>query len=261
MSEEYFRVENCKCQDNRVIILSMSGHSKWATIKRQKGITDAKKGQLFTKLSNAITIAVKSGGGVGDPDKNFKLRLIVDNAKAVNMPKDSINRAIEKAAGAGGGEVDELVYEGFAPGGVAIIVETVTDNKQRTVAVVKSMFDKYGGNLGAMGSVSYLFVKKGEIIVRKNDKDFEQLLSLGLEAGAEDVVDDQEVAFFYTDVIKMQKVKQFLEEANISIESAEIGYFPILGITVDEQTNTRVDNLVEKLTELDDVQRVYTNLA
>ena len=133
----------------------MSGHSKWSTIKRQKGVADAKRGQLFTKLSQAITIAVKQGGGVIDPNSNFKLRLAMDKGRGANMPKEIIQRAIEKAKGGAGGDMEELVYEGFGPGGVAFIVETVTDNKQRTVSEVKNSFDKNGGNLGAQGSVSY----------------------------------------------------------------------------------------------------------
>src|SRR3989344_7207719 len=175
----------------------MSGHSKWSTIKRQKGVTDAKRGQAFTKISNAITIAVKQGGGVVDPNSNFKLRLAIDKARDANMPKDNIDRAIKRAEGKGEGAVEEILYEGFGLGGVAFLIETVTDNRQRTFSEVRNIISKNGGNLGEPGSVSYLFDKVGEIVIQKNGMSFDEIFSIGLEFGVEDIEDDEQVCFFY----------------------------------------------------------------
>lgn len=238
----------------------MSGHSKWATIKRQKGVTDAKRGQAFTKLSNAITIAVKQGGGVGDPDSNFKLRLAVDRARAANMPKENIQRAIDRAKGVDAAQVSELLYEGFGPGGVAMMVEAVSDNKQRTVSDVKNLFDKNGGTLGSSGSVSYLFEKKGEIIVKKNGKDSDELLNLGIEAGVDDYEESDDSIFFYVNPTTFAEVKKNLEASGIEIESAELLFFATSESEQSEEMSSKVLSLIEKLEELDDVQQVYTNL-
>lgn len=237
----------------------MSGHSKWSTIKRQKGATDAKKGQLFTKLSYAITIAAKQGGL--DPSTNFKLRLAIDKARAANMPKDSIERAIQKASGGEKSEMDELIYEGFGPGGTAVVVQTITDNKQRTVSEVKNLFEKNGGNMGSQGSVAYLFEKLGEITVLKGGKNADELLEMGLDAGVSDMDEDELKVYYYTNFADLFKVKQVLEEKGIAVEEAELIYKPKTTIEVDEVTGEKVMNLVEKLEELDDVQKVYTNLA
>ena len=239
----------------------MSGHSKWSTIKRQKGAADAKRGQTFTKLSNAITIAVRQGQGVGDPNSNFKLRLAVDKARAANMPKDNIERAISRAAGKLGEDVSELTYEGFAPGGVAVIIETVTDNKQRTFSEVKNIFEKNGGTLGNQGSVSYMFERKGEIIVKKNGMTSDELLNVGLEAGVEDMDEEGDLAFFYLDPTMLQKAKNHFDEKGIIIDNAEIIFKPTTYMSVDEPTQSKIMGIVEKLEELDDVQKVSTNLG
>lgn len=238
----------------------MSGHSKWATIKRQKGAADAKRGQAFTKLSNAITIAVKQGGGVTDPDSNFKLRLAVDRARSANMPKENIQRAIDRASGSGAAAVEELLYEGFGPGGVALMVEAVSDNKQRTVADVKNIFDKNGGTLGSSGSVSYLFDKKGVIVVAKNGADVDELLNAGIDAGVEDYEEGEDSVFFYVQPQSLQEIKRVLESKNFKIESAEILFLPTTVTEQDSATADKTISLIEKLEELDDVQQVYTNL-
>ncbi len=238
----------------------MSGHSKWSTIKRQKGTQDAKRGQLFTKLSNAITIAVKEGQGF-DPESNFKLRLIMDRARASNMPKENIERAIARASGKQAGDLAEVLYEGFGPGGVAVIVEAVTDNRQRTISEVKNVFEKNGGSLGSPGSVLYLFNKRGEIIAKKNGMTFDDLLAKGIEAGAEDMEEEGELVFYYTDPVLVQKTKKNLELLGLAITSARIVYIPVNYLMGKEEAERRVSSLVERLEELDDVQDVYTNLA
>lgn len=239
----------------------MSGHSKWSTIKRAKGAQDAKRGQLFTKLSNAITIAVKEGGGITDPESNFKLRLAVDRARASNMPKDNIERAISRAQGKQGGEFEKLTYEGFAPNGVVIMVEAVTDNKQRTISEVKNVFEKNGGNLGAPGSVAYLFKKHGEIVVKKGGVGSDDLLAKGIEAGVEDMEEEGELVFYYVDSANIQNAKKLLEAEGLTIESANLVYVPINYVAQNQETEEKTLSLIDKLEALDDVQGVYTNLA
>ncbi len=238
----------------------MSGHSKWSTIKRQKGVADTKRGQVFTKLSNAITIAVRQGSGIADPESNFKLRLAMDRARAANMPKENIQRAIDKAAGSGAEAVEELLYEGFGPGGVALMVEAVSDNKQRTVSDVKNIFDKNGGNLGSSGSVSYLFARKGEIIVSKNSKSTDEIVEIGIDAGAEDFEEEGDSVFFFVPPASLQEVKKNLESSGLQIESAQILYIPTSESEQSGEIADKVMNLCEKLEDLDDVQQVYTNL-
>lgn len=238
----------------------MSGHSKWSTIKRQKGVMDAKRGQTFTKLSNAITIAVRQGGGITDPESNFKLRLAMDKARGANMPKENIERAIQRAAGKQADDVTELIYEGFGPGGVAVIVETVTDNKQRTYSEVKNIFDKNGGTLGSTGSVSYMFKRSGEIIIPKNGKSSDDLLSIGLDAGVEDMEEEEEAVIFYTEPSDLVNVKKTLEGQGLNIENAELSFRPSVYSELNEEAGEKVSSLVEKLEDLDDVQKVYTNL-
>jgi len=239
----------------------MSGHSKWSTIKRQKGVADAKRGQLFTKLSQAITIAVKQGGGVTDPNSNFKLRLAMDKGRGANMPKEIIQRAIEKAKGGAGGDMEELVYEGFGPGGVAFIVETVTDNKQRTVSEVKNIFDKNGGNLGAQGSVSYLFKKAGEIVIKKAGQTSDEILDIVLDAGVEDMEEGDDVVYLYTDPQNLIHVSNALSEKGLVVDSAELVFRAETTVSVDEEIEKKIFSLLEKLEDLDDVQKVYTNLG
>jgi len=239
----------------------MSGHSKWATIKRQKGANDAKRGQLFTKLANAITIAVRQGGGNTDPDFNATLRLAIDKAKAANMPKDNIERSIQKGAGGAGGAVlEEAVYEGFAPGGAGLIIEAVTDKKQRTVAEVKALLEKNGGTLANQGAVSYLFQRVGEIIVPLNGKSSEELLDTALENGASDFEVEEGVGYIYTDASDVSRVKEGLEKSGMTIEEAGLVYRPMNRMSVEAAVEQKVVSLIEKIEDLDDVQKVYTNL-
>lgn len=239
----------------------MSGHSKWATIKRQKGVNDAKRGQLFTKLANAITIAVRQGGGNTDPEFNATLRLAIDKAKAANMPRDNIERSIKKGAGSGGGiTLEEAVYEGFAPGGVGIIIEAVTDKKQRTVAEVKSILEKNGGNLANQGAVSYQFEHVGEIVVSLNGKNPDDLLNVALENGANDFELDDEVGYIYTDATAVAKVKEAVEKAEFFVEEAGLVYKPKNTFAVASDVQEKLISLIEKIEDLDDVQKVYTNL-
>ena len=240
----------------------MSGHSKWATIKRQKGINDSKRGQLFTKLANAITIAVKQGGGNIDPNFNASLRLSIDKAKSANMPKDSIERAIQKGAGgAGGVELFEVLYEGFAQGGVGLLVEAVTDKKQRTVAEVKNVIEKNGGTMAGQGAVSYLFQKSGEIILPKGDKTSDDILSVALEYNVSDIEEDDEIAVLYTEPGLLQSVKKGLEDNGMMVEEASLVYKPLSKTEISADLQEKVLLLIEKIEELDDVQKVYTNAA
>lgn len=239
----------------------MSGHSKWATIKRQKGANDAKRGQLFTKLANAITIAVKQGGGNADPNFNASLRLAVDKAKESNMPKDSIERAIQKGTGgAGGVELEEVLYEGFAQGGVGMLIEAVTDKKQRTVAEVKNILEKNGGTMAGQGAVSYLFQKSGELVVPKNGKTSDDIVSVALDNNVNDYDEEEEALFLYTDPSDLQSAKKGLEDNGISVEEASLIFKPLNKIGVSTEMGEKVMNLIEKIEELDDVQKVYTNL-
>lgn len=245
--------------DTRGTHKCMSGHSKWSTIKRQKGVNDAKRGQAFTKLSNAITIAVRSGGS-SDPNFNFKLRLAIDAARAANMPKDNIDRAIARASGKNAGEMEEAVYEGFGPGGVSIIVETATDNNQRTVSEVKSTFDKNGGSLGVPGSVSYQFEQKGLITVAKNNKSLDDLFLLAAEAGAEDVEDGEEEMTIYTKPEELNVVREALTKADLPVTNAEFTRKPNLLVSIDDTEKAqKILSMLEKLESLGDVQKVYAN--
>lgn len=237
----------------------MSGHSKWSTIKRQKGTADIKRGNLFTKLSNAITIAVKQGGGV-NPESNFKLRLAVDRARASNMPKDNIERAIQRAHEKQAGELDELLYEGFAPGGAGVVVEAVTDNKQRTVSNIKNVFEKNGGTLGGSGSVSYLFKKRGEIVASKNGFSSDDLLNKGINSGVDDMEETEELIFYYVEPQNLSEAKTKLESEGLRIESAKIIFSPTSYVDLKEDQKQQVLKLIESLETLDDVQGVYTNV-
>ena len=240
----------------------MSGHSKWATIKRAKGAADLKRGLTFTKISNAITIAVKRGGGTTDPSNNFRLRLAVEAARSANMPKENIERAIQKAVGKEGGELQEVVFEGFAPSGVSVIIEAATDNSLRTTSEIKSIFNKEGGNFGQPGSVSYLFEQKGEIALSKEGKTLDQAFEAAVESGADDVVDDEEGFVVYTQPSDLAKISGILKEKGFSITSAGLVRKPLTPMPVeDPQKRERVANFLQKLEDLDDVQKVYSNLA
>lgn len=238
----------------------MSGHSKWATIKRAKGANDIKRGKLFTKLSKAITIAVRQGGGVSDPDGNPRLRLAIDAARSANMPKENIERAIDRAVSKQGEGLTEALYEGFGPGGFSVIVEAVTDNKQRTIAEIKNIFDKNGGNLGAQGSVVYQFEKKGSIAVEKN-KPLDDLFLLAVESNAEDIEDAGEEALIYTKPEDLALVREALLKQGVTIKDASLIWKPQLLVALSENSHAeRALNFLERLEDLDDVQKVYANV-
>lgn len=239
----------------------MSGHSKWKTIKHQKGTADIKRGQMFTKLANAITIAVRQGGGTTDPNSNPRLRLAIDAARAQNMPKDNIQRAIERGSGKGDGEeLQEALYEGFAPYGINVIVEVATDNPQRTSSEIKNLFQKNGGSFGQPGSSSYLFKKMGEIFVKKNGKTFDEIFSAALESGAEDIEDGEEV-IVYTETSDLSRIKDELLAKGLEISQAKYTLKPITKISVpNKEDYGKVIAFLSSLEELDDVQEVYSNL-
>lgn len=238
----------------------MSGHSKWAQIKRQKGAADVKRGLAFTKLSNAITMAVRQGKGTSDPEQNFKLRLAIDQARAANMPKDTIARAVEKGKGsAKGEELHEVIYEGFGPGGVAVIVEATTDNKLRTVSEIKNVFEKNGGIPGNTGSVSYQFQAAGQITVSKNGKSFDDIFDLAADAGAEDVQDAGDEVLIYVRVDALSAVSEKLAKSLSVIDSERIRK-PLVTVAIsDKETARKVLDFLEKIESLDDVQKVYVN--
>ncbi len=238
----------------------MSGHSKWATIKRQKGANDAKRGQLFTKLSKAITIAVRQGGGVMDPDSNFRLRLAVEAARAANMPKDNIQRAIDRANAKQASSLEEAIYEGFGPGGFSVIVESLTDNKQRTVAEVKNIFDKNGGNIGNQGSVMYQFEKKGVITVEKQGKTIDDIFLVAAESEAEDVEDADGEVLVYTTPEALAKARDGLIKEDFKIKGAELIFQPTVTVQIEDSgVAGKALEFLDKLESLDDVQKVYAN--
>lgn len=242
----------------------MSGHSKWATIHRQKETTDQKRGQSFTKISNAIIVAVKDSGGVADPNLNFKLRLAIEKARAVNMPKDNIQRAIERAIGKGeGGFLSESTYEGYGPNGVGILVETATDNKQRTVQEIKNIFDKNGGNIASPGSVSFNFKKTGLITVPIGIGEItsdEAILKI-IDLGAEDVEQAEDgLLEVYVKIEDLESFKEKLIQSGFQPKSSEITMMPINLVPInDSKMAMQVLSLMEKLEALDDVQKVYAN--
>ncbi|PIP74872.1 MAG: YebC/PmpR family DNA-binding transcriptional regulator [Candidatus Levybacteria bacterium CG_4_9_14_3_um_filter_35_16] len=240
----------------------MSGHSKWSTIKRQKGITDAKRGLIFTKLSNAITIAVKQGGGIGDPTQNFRLRLAMDAAKTANMPKDNVERAIKRVLGKEAGDLEEVVYEGFAPGGVSLIIEATTDNSQRTTSLIKSVFNKTGGNFGQPGSVAYQFKQVGQIGVKKEGKTFDDIFALAAESGAEDVEDLEKEVLIYTAISELIRIKDKLVGKGIEVIDSQVIRKPIVKIEItDDVILSKIGNFIDAIEDLEDVQKVYSNIA
>ncbi|HOT61900.1 MAG TPA: YebC/PmpR family DNA-binding transcriptional regulator [Treponemataceae bacterium] len=237
----------------------MSGHSKWATIKHAKGAADAKRGQMFTKFIKEISIAARMGGG--DPNANPRLRTAILKARAANMPKDNIERAIKKGTGElGAATYEELTYEGYGPGGVAILVEVLTDNKNRAAANVRNLFSKNGGNLGATGSVSYMFNRKGVIEYDAEAVNEDTIMEVGLEAGADDVGNEDGVITVTCDPTSFESVLEALQAKGFESLSAEISMVPDTYSELDVDTTRKVLKLVEKLEEDDDVQNVYTNL-
>lgn len=239
----------------------MSGHSKWAQIKRQKGLNDQKRGKTFTKLANAITLAVKQGGGIGDPASNFRLRLAIDIARSSNMPKENIERAIKRASGKDAGDIEEVIYEGFGPGGISVMIEAATDNSMRTTSEVKSIFNKSGASFGQPGSVSYQFKHVGRIIVKKGDKSFDDIFGIAADSGAEDVEEAGDEVFIYTDLHSLSKAKDALSSNGLEVLEAEAIREPITTVEVTDETKlSKIEDFVNTLEELDDVQKVYTNL-
>ena len=237
----------------------MSGHSKWSTIKRKKGANDAKRGKMFTKLIKEITIAAKMGGG--DPEGNPRLRSAVTAAKGENMPKDNIDRAIKKGTGDLGGAIyEEILYEGYGPGGVAVLVETMTDNKNRTVADIRHFFAKSGGNLGESGCVAWMFDQKGTISVAKDGTTEEEMMDLALEAGAEDVVEEDDSFQIITAPEAFNDVVEQLEKAKIKFTEATISMIAKNTIDVTEEKAARsLLKLLDNLEDHDDVQKVHAN--
>lgn len=238
----------------------MSGHSKWSTIKRKKGAIDAKRGKIFTRLIKEITVAARTGGG-GDPDGNPRLRSAIAAAKTENMPKDNIDRAIKKGTGELEGEVyEEILYEGYGPAGVAVLVECMTDNRNRTVADIRHYFSKSNGNLGESGCVAWMFDKKGLIQVEKDKYTEEELMDLALEAGAEDVVEEDTVYQILTTPEEFSDVRDALEESGVEFFEAAVSMIPSNTIAVTEEKPAQsLLKLLENLEDHDDVQNVYSN--
>ncbi|MCH5290915.1 MAG: YebC/PmpR family DNA-binding transcriptional regulator [Treponema sp.] len=237
----------------------MSGHSKWSTIKHAKGIADAKRGALFTKFIKEISIAAKMGGG--DPSSNPRLRTAILKAKAASMPKDNIERAIKKGTGElGAANYEELVYEGYAAGGVAVLVEVLTDNKNRAAADVRNIFNKNGGNLGTTGSVSRMFDRKGVIEYDAETVSEDEVMEIGLEAGADDIVNEDGVITVTTDPSSFDKVLEALQAKEFESLSAGVSMVPQAYTSVDEETAKKVAKLLNKLEENDDVQNVYSTV-
>ena len=237
----------------------MSGHSKWANIKHKKEKTDRQRASVFTKIGKEITIAVKAGGG--DPVSNSKLRDLIQKAKANNVPNDNIERCIKKAMGADSANYEKVTYEGYGPCGIAVIVEATTDNRNRTAGEVRHFFDKFGGNLGQVGCVGYLFSDKGVIIIlREEVKDEDALMETALEAGAADFVAEEEMFEIYTEIDDLYAVKEALEAAGYTIESAEEDKIPSTYVTLDNEDDIKHMNLLlENLEDNDDVMNVYHN--
>lgn len=238
----------------------MSGHSKWSKVKHQKATTDAVKSQAFTKASRGLTVAVREGGGMTDPEKNFRLRLAIELAKSVNMPKDTIERAIERGAGAGAGSFEQLVYEGYGPGGVGYVVEAATDNHQRTGALVKHAFEHAGGALASPGAVTYQFSRSGVLLVPHAFGSFDRVLELAINAGAQDVIERDDVFEIFTDAQSLSRVKQQLESAGVVIDVTELIMRPAQTVQVTDEVRSRNEDLIHMVESLDDVQKVFTTM-
>lgn len=241
----------------------MSGHSKWHSIRRTKGVLDQRRGQLFTKLARDIAIAAREGGS-GDPDANFRLRLAVDKARAANMPMDNIQRAIDRATGKGGdgSAIEEIYYEGYAPGGVALLIEAATDNRNRTASDVRAAMTKGGASPGEPGSVGWMFETKGLITIDLTMKklDADEVMLLAIDAGADDVQVEEDLIEVYTDFKQLAAVRQQLLAADLPITGAEKTMIAKTTVQADSADALKTMKLIEKLEDLDDVQKVYSNL-
>ncbi len=237
----------------------MSGHSKWAQIKRQKGANDAKRGQMFTKLGREIMVAARQGGG--DPEANFRLRLAIQKARESNMPMENIERAIKRATGTSdSAALEEVIYEGYGPGGAAVMVEAMTDNRNRTVSEIRNVFTRNGGSLGETGCVAWLFEPRGVITIAADGQDPDELALMAIDAGAEDVRTDGNTVEVYTDPSQLEAVRDALRERKINVVSAESSMIPKTSLELDENEALRNLKLMDKLEELDDVQAVHTNV-
>jgi len=236
----------------------MSGHSKWASIKHQKGVADARRGQLFTKLTREIIIAAREGGG--SPDMNFRLRLAVQKARDSNMPMDNIERAIKKGTGElEGGSLSEITLEGYGPSGTAILVNALSDNRNRAIQEVRGVFTRHGSSLGESGCVAWIFDAKGVITINAEGLDADELALSAIDAGAEDVKVEGDYVEVYTKVEDLEMVRTALQEQNLTIDSSDITMTPKTLVELDEKAAMQALKLMEKLEELDDVQNVYSN--
>ncbi len=237
----------------------MSGHSKWSTIKHQKGVTDARRGQLFTKLAREITVAARQGGG--DADTNFRLRLAAQKARENNMPQDNVDRAIKRGAGGGegGGDLEEALYEGYGPGGVAIMLQALTDNRKRTVSDVRSSFTRAGGSLGEAGCVSWNFESRGVVTAEVDPDMGEEIALAAIDAGAEDFNLDGSFLEIYTGFENLEALRSSMEEQGVNVTSAELSMVPRNTVMLDARAADQTLRLLDHLEELDDVQKVYSN--
>ena len=237
----------------------MSGHSKWSTIKHKKAATDAKRGKTFTRLGREIVIAARQGGG--NLDSNFNLRLAIEKAKRANMPRDNIDRAIKRGTGElKGVELTEVTYEGYAPNGVAVIVQGLTDNKNRTVAEIRRALTRQGGNLAESGAVAWQFNRKGYIAISPAGLDPDSLFEIAVAGGADDVEFGDDLVEVYVEPENFQIVRQVLEDANIEVDTAEISMIPTMLMQLDAKATIQVMKVIEALEDIDDVQQVYSNL-
>jgi len=237
----------------------MAGHCKWANIKHKKAKEDAKRGQMFTKVARKITVAAKEGGP--DPATNVRLRLAIDEARSINMPNDNIERAIQRAVGClEGVSYSEVFYEGYGPNGVAILLHTLTDNRNRTAGELRHRFSKFGGNLGESGCVAWMFERRGLLVIERGaDVDEDEVMLLALEAGAEDVVVDGDVMEIHTDPSEFIRIKEALEGQGLAFVGAEISFIPQNTVQINQEQAEKVERLIELLEELDEVQEVYAN--
>jgi YebC/PmpR family DNA-binding regulatory protein len=238
----------------------VAGHSKWANIKRKKAKVDAERGKLFTKISRELFVAARQGGG--DPEENFRLRLVMDKARAANMPSDNIQRIIKRATGeAGADSLEEVTYEGYGPGGVAVMISAMTDNRNRSASEIRHVFSKNGGNLGETGCVAWMFKKKGLLVANLDEigMDEEGFVDLAIESGAEDFEIDDKIVEVYTEPEDFEEVEKFFEAKGIKFSTAEITMLPQNTVKVTGEDAQKVLNLIESLEDLDDVQEVYSN--
>lgn len=238
----------------------MSGHSKWSTIKRKKGAADAKRGQVFTRLTRELVMAAREGGG--DADSNFRLRLAVDRARTENMPKENIERAIKRGTGESkdGNVMEQLFYEGYAPCGIALMIECFTENRNRTVAEIRHLLSRSGGTMGEAGSVGWQFTRKAYFAIQAKGNDFEKIFELGVEGGADDVDSDGEIIEIFAPVETFKTISVLLSEAKIKIEEAELRMMPNQDMELSVEDTMKVLRAIEALEELDDVQNVFSNL-